>query len=359
MKVLHVEAGQHLYGGALQVIYLIEGLKRRGVEGLLACPLGSDVARAAAAAGLPVEPLVMKGDLDLGLVRRLRRLIARERPDILHLHSRRGADLFGGLAGRLAGLPVVVSRRVDNPEPTLLVRAKYRLYDRVVTISEAIFRVLRDEGVPANKLVCVHSAVEPDGPGAVCDREAFAGRFGLDRHAPVLAVIAQLIPRKGHRFLLDAMPRLLESHPGLRLVLFGKGPLEQALRGQVRLLGIEEAVVFAGFEDDLPQLLGCIDVVVHPATREGLGVSLLQAASAGVPIAASRAGGIPEIVRHGVNGLLFEPGDGAGLVEAVERLLADRELASRMGEAGRRLVATEFSVDRMVEGNLAVYRELA
>ena len=112
MKVLHVESGRYLYGGARQVLYILEGLKARGVDNLLACPPGSDIAKAAGAAAQVFE-VPMAGDADVGLVLRLRRLIQRERPHLVHLHSRRGADLFGGLAAERV-VPVDV-REVPAP----------------------------------------------------------------------------------------------------------------------------------------------------------------------------------------------------------------------------------------------------
>lgn len=115
---------------------------------------------------------------------------------------------------------------------------------------------------------------------------------------------------------------------------------------------------FVGFRDDLPDLLPCLELLVHPATVEGLGVSLLQAASAGVPIVAGNVGGIPEAVHHGYNGLLVPPEDTRALGTAVATLLRDGPLARRMGDAGKELMYREFSVNTMVEGNLAVYREL-
>jgi glycosyltransferase involved in cell wall biosynthesis len=114
----------------------------------------------------------------------------------------------------------------------------------------------------------------------------------------------------------------------------------------------------AGFRDDLPGVLPCLDLLVHPATMEGLGVSLLQASAAGVPIVASNVGGIPEVVRDGVNGRLVPPADVPALTTASLELLADAALRARFAEAGRDLVRREFSTDQMVEGNLAVYREL-
>ena len=274
MKVLHVESGRFLYGGARQVLYILEGLQARGVQNLLACPPGSDIGAAAGDAARVFE-LPMRGDADAGLVLRLLRLIRREAPDLVHLHSRRGADLFGGLAARRAGLPCVLSRRVDNPEPRWLVALKYRLFDHVVTISEGIRQVLLGEGLPADKVSCVRSAIDPTPYLADCDRAAMRRALGIAEDAPVAAMVAQLIERKGHRHVLAALPRVLERHPGLHLLIFGRGPLETWLRQAIADAGLAAQVHLMGFVDDLPARLGCIDVLLHPADMEGLGVSLL------------------------------------------------------------------------------------
>jgi glycosyltransferase involved in cell wall biosynthesis len=358
VKVLHVEAGRYLYGGARQVVYLLQGLRQRGVEAVLVCPRGSAIAAEMQGCGGRVHEIPMRGDLDLGLLWRLGRIIRQERPDIVHLHSRRGADLLGGIVARLAGVKTVLTRRVDNPESPFVARWKYRLYDRVITISEGIRQVLLAEGVDPELLVSIRSAVSPDAYRARCDPDWFRQTFGLAGTGTVLAVIAQLIPRKGHHVLLQALPGLLEAFPEVHVIFFGQGPLEDKLRRQARQAGLADRVTFAGFRTDLPQILPCLDLVVHPALMEGLGISLLQAAGAGVPIVAVNAGGMPEVVRDGINGLLVPPGDSAALAAAIRRLLSDRPLMQRMGQAGRALVASEFSIDRMVEGNLRVYGEL-
>lgn len=357
MKVLHVEGGRNLYGGALQVLYLIQGLKARGIENLLACRKGSDLALASAGFA-EVHGMSMAGDLDLPLIARLYRLIRSTRPDIVHLHSRIGADVMGGIAARMAGVPIVHSRRQDNPEKSWMVKLKYRLHDRVVAISEGIGKVLLAEGLSPDKLRVVRSAVDARPFQQGRDEAWFRAEFGLPEGSRTLGAVAQLIARKGHRFLLQAMPELLSRFPELHLLIFGKGPVEADLREMIRKLGLEERVQLCGFRDDLARIVPCLDLLVHPALMEGLGVSLLQASGAGVPIVASRAGGIPEAVRDGLNGILVPPGDIEALTAAIVRILGDPGLARRMGEAGRQLVEGEFSVDGMVEGNLRVYREL-
>lgn len=355
MKILHVEAGKHYYGGARQVAYIIEGLAQRGVQNVLACPPGAGIA-AACAAHASVVGMKMGGDADAGMALRLAALIRAERPDVVHLHSRRGADLWGGIAAKLTGTPCVLSRRVDNPEPRWLVALKYRLFDHVITISEGIRAVLLSEGLAPGKVTCVRSAVDAAPYLTVVDRIAFRSEFGLPETCCVVGVVAQMIPRKGHRYVIDAVDALRASHPDVRVLFFGQGPLRDELEVEVERRGLGDIIRFAGFRTDLPQWLGGLDILAHPADMEGLGVSLLQASAAAVPIVTSRAGGLPEAVADGESGLLIEPGDVAALTDTLCVLLDDPLLRHRLGEAGRARILADFSVDAMVEGNLAIYR---
>ncbi len=359
MKVLHVEAGMHLYGGALQVVFLLRGLKAQGVHCVLACPTGSAIAPEAAPHA-EVRTLPMKGDADVGLTGRLRALIREVKPDVVHLHSRRGSDIWGALAARLEGVPVVLSRRVDNPEKPWVVKLKYRLYDEVVTISDGIRQVLLSEGVPPHKVHCVLSAVDTTQyqPGRH-DIAWFRNEFKLPPEALTIGMVAQFIPRKGHHTLLDALPELIARHPHTQVLLFGQGPLWDEIKAAVDASPLlRQHVQLPGFRKDLARVLPCLDVLAHPAFMEGLGVSLLQAAACGVPLVGGRAGGIPEIIQPGVNGELITPGDVAGLRQALDALLGSAEQRQRYGAAGRTWVEQRFSITAMVKGNLGVYRQL-
>jgi glycosyltransferase involved in cell wall biosynthesis len=174
----------------------------------------------------------------------------------------------------------------------------------------------------------------------------------------VLGIVAQLIPRKGHALLLDCLAAIAPQWPQVRLIIFGRGPQEEALRKQVTTLGLAQQVVFAGFRDDLPRWLGALDLLVHPASMEGLGISLLQAAAAGVPVLACRAGGIPEAVADGVTGLLVAANDAPALTAALLRLLQDPALRQHLGTAGPAWIAQEFTAPLMAAGNRAVYTRL-
>ncbi len=357
MKILHIESGCNLYGGALQVVFLLRGLAAAPGRQVLICPRDSAIA---AVQDIPatVHAIRMGGDADPLQTLHIRRIIRTELPDLVHIHSRRGADLWGLMAARACRVPVVLTRRVDNPEPRWLVHMRYGHCKHVVTISRGILRVLRSEGVPEDKLTCVHSAVDTERYRPGPDPAWFSGTFDIPAGAPAVGMIAQFIERKGHRTLLDAIPRILEDHPQTRFFLFGQGPLLSEIEHRLRQTGLDQHVRAAGFRDDLERVIPNLDLVVHPAQMEGLGVSLLQASACAVPIVAARAGGIPEAVRDGENGVLVPPADGSALAEAVIALLADPKRARAMGQRGREIVLRDFSIPTMVAGNLAVYRRV-
>ena len=291
MHVVHLETGRHLYGGAQQVLYLLRGLPEHGVQSTLVCPPDSKICVAAERAGVSVQPMPMGGDLDAGFARRLKLWLEIQQPDLLHVHSRRGADLWGGLAARQAGVTAVLSRRVDNPDFPFIGRVKYRLYERVIAISEEIRSQLHVGGVANSKVDLVYSAVDAAACQPSRTRAQFRDMFGIADDELVVVNAAQLIERKGQKILLKAWRAVLEGYQRARLILFGQGPDEEALQDEIERLGLTGSVTIAGFRDDLLSYLGHADLMVHPATQEGLGVCLLEAQAAGVPIVASRAGG--------------------------------------------------------------------
>jgi glycosyltransferase involved in cell wall biosynthesis len=354
MRIAHIEAGRHLYGGAVQVRCLADGLTRRGVDNAVLCATGSELAGACDAA--QVVELPMRGDLDVASLPRLVRELKRLQPDLVHVHSRRGADLYGGAAAVLAGIPAVVTRRVDAVEPAIVMRCKYRPYRAVIALSRAIERQLGAAGIGAERVVRIPSAVDtqryrPDAQA----RERLRAAFGLGADALAIGVVAQLIERKRHAWLLEQLPELVRLWPQVRVICFGRGRLERALRNRVAELALQEHVVLAGFRADVAALLPGLDLLAHPAGREGLGLALVEAASAGVPVVACATGGIPDIVVAGETGVLVQPHDAAGFRAALSALLAAPDERVRMGLAARRHAERRFDTAALLAEHLALY----
>lgn len=355
--MLHIESGRHLYGGAKQVGYLIAGLAARGVENVLVCPKDQPLARMEVATA--VEELPMFGDFDLGLPRRLTRVMTRFRPDLVHVHSRRGADLFAGLASRSAQRPAILTRRVDNPESIAWARLKYRPYRFVVAISKAIERELREHvGLDPARVRRVPSAVDTGEyrPDALA-RERLLAAFALPSGSFLVAVAAQLIPRKGHDLLLSCLPEILGRHPHLRVLLFGRGPEEKRILRALKRGRLAQYVRLAGFRPDMASLLPGLDLLVHPAEGEGLGAVLLEAMSCGVAVVATAVGGIVDVVENGATGLLVPAGSKSGLAAAIGRLVADDGERRTLAEAARIRVREQFTIGAMTDRYLDIYAD--
>ena len=356
LRVLHLESGRMVLGGARQVVDLVHGLGAAGGENWVACPPGSRLVELLPERATRVISAPMRGDFDVTTAWHVARIIRSHSPDLIHVHSRRCLQWLGGLAARSQRVPVVYTRRNPSAELPWVARTKYAMYDRVIAISTCIFEQLARLGVPRAKLRLVPSGV--DLPPAPPSRQALRSELGLDDEALVLGSIGQFSRRKQQAQVIEAARQLRDRYPQLKLLLFGVGPMESSLQRHVATSGLKGVVRFAGFRADVRRLLPALDVVVHPATGEGLGVALLEAAAAGVPIVAARDGGIPDIVRHELNGLLVEPGQVAGLAAAISKLLDDSGLRCTYGAAGRALVARHFTCEQMVAGNLAVYQEV-
>ena len=357
MKILHIEAGRHIYGGAFQVKVLLEELSKSGVENILVCPSQSAIAQHAAGSAA-VEAVPMKGDLDFTFPFRLIKLFKKHHPDIVHVHSRRGADFWGGLCARYCDIPAIMTRRVAYREWGPLMRFKCRHYRRIIGISDGSLKGMKEAGVDESRMGRIYDAVNGRDYRIPADRKWFEREFGAAISAPVIGVPAQLIESKGHRYVLEAAARLVRDIPELKIIFLGQGAYSGELEKMVSELHLESVVQFAGFRNDMPKILPCLDVVILPSLMEGLGVSLLQASACGVPVIGTRVGGVPEAVRDGLNGIIVEPGDSAGIYTAARKILTDKALAQKMGSAGKRLVKDVFAPDVMAKAYLEEYQAL-
>jgi glycosyltransferase involved in cell wall biosynthesis len=266
--------------------------------------------------------------------------------------------MLGGLAASFADVPAIVSRRVDNTEMRLMAALRYRPFRRIIAISEAIAAVLRDRGIDDERIEVIRSAVDTERFATRPDCDAFRAEFDIPGSACVIAAAGQLIPRKGHRYLLQAVADLKQSQANIRLIIFGEGYLNNQLRAQATSLGLDNTVQFAGFRDDLDDYMACFDIFVHPALAEGLGVATLKAAAAGLPVIGFDAGGLPEAIADGETGLLVPSENAELLQQAIKTLVDDDGLRKRMGAAGRERMQKEFSIATMADKHAALYESI-
>lgn len=361
LRVLHIDTEKGWRGGEQQALNLARGLAKRGVENLCVGQPGLPYVERCAAAGLAVSPIRTRGEADPLGVARLRRLLRAWRPDIVHMHTSH-AHTLGVLAARSARVGrTVVSRRVDFTIYRNALRLswfKYRFgVDRYIAISLGVRAQMVADGIPPRRISVVPSGIDLARFDGVVPTD-YAAAFGTPRGGPVVLDVAAFGWHKAQEILVRATPRILERHPDARVFLVGEGACLERVRDEARALGLEGKIVFTGFRDDVPSLLAGCDCFVMCSVLEGLCTSLLDALALRRPTVGTAVGGIPEVVVDGVTGRLVPPRDPEALAAAVLELLGDRALGARLAEAGRRHVEERFTVDAMVEGTLAVYREL-
>lgn len=357
MRTLHIDDQCGWRGGEQQAAYLIRGLAERGHTVVLAGR--ADAAFLKADHGPSILERVVApfwGECDVWTVWLLARTVKRHGIDIIHAHTSH-AHTLACLARAFAGRGrVVVSRRVDfPPKRHWFNRWKYASPDQIVAISNRIAGVLRAFGVPENKVSVVHSCIDP----ARFDVAPLSrADLGVPDNALLLGNVAALVGHKDHATLVAAMPAVLRELPNLRLLIAGEGPLRQRIEGQIAGLGLGDAVTLLGYRKDVPRLLRSVDAFVLSSKSEGLGTSILDAMACELPVVATAAGGIPEVVQHGKTGFLVPPRDPEALASAIVRVFREPAYARGVARAGKALVCGQFAVKTMVEGNLRVYERL-
>jgi glycosyltransferase involved in cell wall biosynthesis len=354
--VLHTEASPGLGGQEVRTLNEARWTAERGWHVLLACQPDGRLAGRAREAGVETRPVRMRGPLDPRGLAALVRLVRREHVSLVHTHSSIDAWL-GGMAARLCRVPVVRTRHVSiairrGPNPV------YRwLADRVITSGEAIRRVVLAAGVPPARVVAIPAGVNLEAVPFGLKAPEIERELGLG--SPVVGSVAMFRGSKGHPQLLQAFARVRERHPRASLLLVGDGIRRPWVEQLAREAGLADAVVFTGFRPDVPALLAAMDCFALASTRtEGVPQALLQAFAVGVPVVASRIGGIPEVVTDGETGLLVESEAVPPLAAAIERVLEDPVGAAQRARAARALVEARFSHGRSVDRLLALYDEV-
>lgn len=334
-------------------------LHRRGHQSVVAVDPRGVLSARLNQHGLLHCPLRVRNHLDVLAGLRLRRLVRTEGHDIVHFHTARAH----ALSPWLRGLPVrrVVTRRMDYPiQPGRMTHLLYaQSVDMVVAISHGVETALLAGGVPSTRIRRIPSGIDttrflPDAPR----RQQMRTVLGIEPHECMVLMVGALTERKGHGSLFSAAYLLQERNVRLRYVICGEGSLRASLEAQVRTLGLQNVIRFTGFTSEVTDYLAAADIFVHVPLWEGLGVAVIEALAAGLPVVASRVGGIPELIDDQVTGLLVPPQDAAALALALERLVHHAQWATTLGTKGQTFVQAQFDVSVMAQANESLYNEL-
>ena len=373
--IVLVSTQRRWHGGEEQARLLAVGLRDRGWRVVLLARRGGAFAKRMADEGFEVVTFA-GGGRGPAAVWRMRRALRRMRPDVLHYNDSHAIDGAGVASLGLRTPLRVAARRVDFP---IRSPRKYRWFcDCVLCVSNAVADTCRQGGIPGRMLRVVYDGVDPARVRAG-DRARGRRSLGLADNQPLLLTVATLTEPKGHRFLLDALPTVLDESPDAILALAGDGELLATLQQQAERLNVAERVRFLGFRNDVADLIRAANLFVLPSYMEGLCSTLIDVMLAGRPIVAAAAGGIPDLLgsracaSNGQPGKacaeseddadpaawLVPPRDPQALARAIILAINSPERSAELQRRALRRAERLFTADRMVENTLAAYREFA
>jgi L-malate glycosyltransferase len=355
---LHLDTGRGWRGGQQQAFYLHEGLCARGVDSLMVCPKGSPMAERCRERDLPVASFPIHGEWDLAAVVRIVRL-ARGR-DFLVAHDAHALALGLFAAFLVPSIRLLAVRRVDF---RIKIRGpgglKYRSrrLARLVCISRAIRSLMAEQGVPESKLCVIHSAIDPDRFRDVIPSPDFRSAWNVPPDHAIVGTVAAFVGHKDYPNLVRAARIVLDQAPETIFFAVGSGPNFNAVRSLAVETGVEQAFRFTGQRNDVGVFLKSFDLFVIPSKMEGLGTSVLDAMAVGCPVVGTDAGGIPEMIDPGRDGLVVPRQNPEALAAAILQLLHDEPGRKELGRAARNK-SLSFTRDRLVDRYLDLFRSL-
>lgn len=365
-RVLHLITSFEIGGTERQAVELLKRLDEKRYDVRLAVlrnegPFYSEIE--ARFPDVPEFPLTSFYDANaVKQLAGLRRLMRREKIDILHAHDFY-SSFIGAAAARLSGVRVIASQRhlklSDRRVHKWGTRMIHRLANRILVNSEAIREhIINHEGAQPGKIVVIRNGVAPVISNTNSRREL--GRdLGLKTNATIVGIVARLQEVKGHRFFIEAAGEVLRSRSGAHFVLVGDGPLRTEIEQQAAELGITDHVRLLGDRSDVSRLIAGFDLLVLASLHEGLPNAVMEAMAAGVPVVATGIGGTMELIVDGETGYLAAPANSAALAERILFALGDEEHREEIVSTARRRIATAFGIERMVESVEALYDEMA
>ncbi len=275
------------------------------------------------------------GKFDPQTLSKLVKLIKTERVDIINTHLTT-ATWQGALAGKLTNRPVVAFVHATDR------KTWFQHADHLIAVSQGVRASLLEQGVPDKKIDVLFYGINLEKYVPPLSKIDAKIRLGIEPGARTIGVAASLIPRKGHRYLLEALKNIQPRTGPIHAIFAGEGELDAELKKQTRDLGLEDTVHFLGFRRDMPEILCAMDAFVLPSFKEGLSIAVMEAMALEIPVVVTNIAGMPEVVHHGETGLLVSPGNVPELGEAVESVFTLPKEAERMAKNGRTFLEQHF-----------------
>lgn len=292
-----------------------------------------------------------------------------QRADLVHCHLHY-STIWGSLAAKILGIPNISTLHVlDNPPRgtrqywrcMIMWWVLRNLCDQIITVSEEVRQHhIREGKIMPEKIHTIYNGIDLSHFVLDNDYNQISIRKSLciPPDSPVIITVSVLRPQKGINYLIEALPIILNSEPELRILIVGEGDHKITLKQLAKSKGVQDRVIFAGFRNDVYELLTISNLFVLPTLDDAFPTVLLEAMAAQKPIIASNVGGVPEIIQHGYNGILVPPANPAKLSDACVRLLQNHEQAQTLADAARKSVRKRFNIYKNVQQLNNLYQQL-
>ena len=360
MRILHISTPTGWRGGEQQVAHLINGLTNEVELQLLITPFQSELQKKMEAT-LTCVGYERKGSVNLSLARLIKNVCAEHKIDLIHAH-----DSHAHTAAFLAAViyknqtPIVLSRRVDfKVSGNLFSRWKYNhsSIKSIIAVSEAIKTILLPVINKKEIINVVYDCIDLIRYEGEADIHFLKRELNLPITTKLIGNLSALADHKDYPTFIRTAKELLSRHNDIHFVVAGDGPLKEEIMNRVKAEQLEKHISFLGFRKDVPQLLKSLDVFLMTSKTEGLGSVILEAFACGVPVVATTAGGIPEIVKNGETGLTVNIGDETALASAVEKIIANPDYKNSLVKNATAFV-NQFSVKATALQTKAIYQSL-
>jgi glycosyltransferase involved in cell wall biosynthesis len=361
MKVLHVSTPMSWRGGEQQAAYLALALKEMKVAVSVMTPLHSALSVRMLEDGISVINFKSRGILDLSLANKIAKVCKEQKFDVIHTHdshAHSAAVLSAAVFGN--NTPLVVSRRVDfavSSNPFSIWKYNHASIKKIVCVSEMIFKMTALSINEKEKLTVVHSGINTTNYNFSLDRNLLKDELNLSHEVILVGNLSALADHKDFPTFLKTAKALVEEDERIHIVIGGSGAEESMIRSFIREHQLESRIHLLGFRKDVVQVMKSLDVFLITSKTEGLGTIVLEAFAAEIPVVATRAGGIPELVNDEVTGLLCEIGDVDGLKTTVKRILTDHEFKATLIHNAK-IKVQDFSFQATAKKTFQIYQEI-
>ena len=356
---MHISTAKSWRGGEQQVAYLYEALQRKNIEQLIICATESELSKACAAKNYRYEKVTKQWNFDFFYAAKMVSIAIKFKATIIHTHDAHAhtlaliAKIFFGMKAKL-----IVSRRVDFPVANNLFSSwKYNSQhiSKIICVSEAIKNIML-QSVPETKLAVVYSGIDCEKfktPSGVLRSE-----FKIADDTLIIANVAAIAPHKDYFTFLNTVKILKETYLlNAKYLIVGDGNLRQNIEKKIGELQLQKDIILTGFRSDIVHVFTEIDILLFTSETEGLGTTVLDAFCCGVPVVATRAGGVTELVTHEKTGMLAEIKDAKTLAESVIWLISNPTLKQQI-IADAKLKAQHFSKSVMAEKTWEIYKQV-